>query len=84
MSEIDYNKMRYEAGWKGFKEKDYGKMYEYLFLRAGNMCAEFFKEQNKKYKRCFCARVVHYFHPNPEYKKKATKYYHKHRGEFEL
>lgn len=84
MSEIDYNKMRYEAGWKGFKEKDYGKMYEYLSLRAGNMCAEFFKEQNKKYKRCFCARVVHYFHPNTEYKKKASKYYYKHRGEFQL
>ena len=84
MSEIDYNKMRYEAGWKGFKEKDYGKMYEYLSLRAGNMCAEFFKEQNKKYKRCFCARVVHYFHPNTDYKKKASKYYYKHKGEFEL
>ena len=22
---VDYEKMRYEAGWKGFKEKDYGK-----------------------------------------------------------
>lgn len=81
---IDYEKMRYEAGWKGFKEKDYGKMYEYLSLRGGVMLAEHFKKQDKKYKRCFCARIVHYFHPNSEYKKKATKYYYKHREEYQL
>lgn len=81
---VDYEKMRYEAGWLGFKKKDYGKMYEYLSLRGGYLLAEHFKSQSAKYKRCFCARVVHYFHPDKECKKKASKYYYKHKGEFEL
>ena len=81
---VDYEKMRYEAGWKGFKNKDYGMMYEYLSIRGGYVLAEYFKNQSAKYKRCFCARIVHYFHPDSEFKRKATKYYYKHRGEFEL
>ena len=81
---VEYEKMRYEAGWLGFKKKDYGKMYEYLALRCGCLLAEHFKGQTPKYKRCFCARIVHYFHPDEACKKKASKYYYKHRGEFEL
>lgn len=80
----DYERMRYEAGMKGFKFKDYGMMYEYLCIKGGSMLAEYFKSQNKKYKRCFCARIVHYFYPDTTEKKKASKYYYKHRGEFEL
>lgn len=81
---VDYEKMRYEAGLLGFKKKDYGKMYEYLSIRGGYGLAEYFKNQSAKYKRCFCARIVHYFHPDKECKKKASKYYYKHKGEFEL
>lgn len=86
MSYLDINseEMRYEAAWDGFTKKDYSKMYLYLVAKGGTMLAEHFRGESKKYKRCFCARIVYYFHPNGEYRKKAEKYYKKHREEFDL
>ena len=84
MEFVDYQKRRYEAGWLGFKEKNYNKIIEYLNLRGGSLLATHFINETKKYKRCFCARIVYYYHPNKEYQKEAGVYYRKHREEFDL
>lgn len=76
--------LRYEAAWYGFAKKDYSRMYMYLVAMGGSMLAEHFREETKKYKRCFCARMVYYYHPNKEYRNKAEKYYKKHKKGFEL
>lgn len=81
---VDYPKMRYEAGWTGFKKKNYSLMIEYLQLRSSSELVNYFVNQTKKYRRCFCARIVYYFHPNREYQKQAEAYYKKHRKEFDL
>ena len=78
----DYDKMRYESAWKGFKYKDYGPMYEYLMRRQGETNADFFLNRfTKAQKKCFCARVVYLFHPDKEKVLKAEKYYKIHKGE---
>lgn len=78
----DYEKMRYESAWKGFKYKDYGSMYEYILKRQGEINANFFLQRfSKRQKRVFCARIVYLHHPDSEKAKKGEKYFNKYKGE---
>lgn len=78
----DFEKMKYEAGWQGYKYKNFGPMYEYLMKKQGDINANFFlQEFTKRQKRVFCARVVYLNHPIKENALKAEKYYNKHKGE---
>lgn len=78
---IDYEKRRYEAAWDGFSTGNYGPMYSYINKKLGDIDANFFAAQTKRWKKVFCARIVHLYHPDKEKAEKATKYYNKHKGE---
>lgn len=77
----DYEKLRYEAGWDGFKFGNYGPMYDYINKKLGVLDAEYFSKQNKRWKKSFCARIVYLYHPDREKGKKAEKYYKNHKGD---
>lgn len=74
----DFETMRVEAAWQGFKHKDYGMMYSYLNKRLGTTQANYFQSLSKKEKRELCARVVYLYHPDKEKAEIAKKYYKKH------
>ena len=78
----DWEKLRYEAAWKGFYFKDYGEMYAYIYRRLGEAQANYFTTLLKKEKKVFCARLVYLHHPDKEKAKKGQLYYEKHKGDF--
>lgn len=73
----DWNKLRYEGAYLGFKKKDFSKMYFYISQRIGVEQAEYFNNQTKLYKRVYCAYVCYMFHPNKATQDEAFKYYKK-------
>lgn len=79
----DFEKMRYESAWRGYKYKDYGMMYEYINKRLGNLDANFFMNQDKKWKRVFCARFVYLYHPEKEKQEEAKKFYERNKSVIE-
>lgn len=78
----DFEKMRYEAAWDGFKLGNYGPMYNYIVKRLGVAQANFFETLTKRQKKCFCARLVYLNHPDKEKAEKGRIYFEKHRGDF--
>lgn len=73
----DYEKMRYEAAWDGFKAGDYSKMYAFIFKKCGLETAEYFLSLKKKEKKLYCARFVYLYHWDKEKCEKAKKYLEK-------
>ena len=79
----DFEKLRFEAAWDGFKFGNYGPMYDYIHKKLGILDAEFFAGQTKKWKKAFCARSVYLYHPDKEKGLKAKKYYDNHKGDID-
>ena len=78
---IDWEKRRYESAYVGYTTGNYSMMYEYINVRLGNVDANFFAMQTKKWKKVYCARLVVLYYPNKEIVEKVKKYYEKHKGE---
>lgn len=77
----DYERMRYERAWDGFSTGNYSRIYEYISHRLGVTDADWFSVQSKAVKKLYCAKLVIRFHPEEEKRKKAQKYYDRHKGE---